>query len=450
MKKKEVELEPTEFRQRVLLRDPKHNDRSLSFCPVQTSPTLELAREHAALLALLHVNTDLPLERKLPDEFRDVWLQSKAAASSGTNAKRKDGKAASMASRPHSSTEGAANGGANGGSGGGSSSSSSNSSSSGRSGVKDGQVATKGTARGPSNATGVLSLSSDRQFASRAEARAASEKRTAESNEHRRKREALERANQDAPVFMSAAMRHLLESALGLQTVTPSSSERGCGDGTSDIMLHLVAGSAERAAAEEAVRAGFSEEAAVHAVRSIGSQIDGDETDGATEGLCERVLEWLCLHCREEDLPEGFSAVGKMLDVSFSVSSSEPKLSKAQQKMQKQQQQQQEKHQKVSILAKTPAPKDAAAQNTVVTSPYGFKAIDLNGICAAIECAVAPPSTARTSIAWPLNGTDAACLLVMCHRLDQLTQEGAVAQEQVTTATHDEVTESIANEVVAL
>ena len=49
MKKKEVELEPTEFRQRVLLRDPKHNDRSLSFCPVQSSPTLELAREHAAL-----------------------------------------------------------------------------------------------------------------------------------------------------------------------------------------------------------------------------------------------------------------------------------------------------------------------------------------------------------------------------------------------------------------
>jgi hypothetical protein len=47
--------EETEWRERVVLGDPKHPDRSLAFCPSEPSPTRELAREHAALLALLQV-----------------------------------------------------------------------------------------------------------------------------------------------------------------------------------------------------------------------------------------------------------------------------------------------------------------------------------------------------------------------------------------------------------
>jgi hypothetical protein len=46
---------PTEWRQRVVLHDAKHADRTMAFCPAETSPTEELAREHAALLALLQV-----------------------------------------------------------------------------------------------------------------------------------------------------------------------------------------------------------------------------------------------------------------------------------------------------------------------------------------------------------------------------------------------------------
>jgi hypothetical protein len=49
------EQAPTEWRQRVVLADAKYADRSLSFCPSEASPTEELAREHAALLALLQV-----------------------------------------------------------------------------------------------------------------------------------------------------------------------------------------------------------------------------------------------------------------------------------------------------------------------------------------------------------------------------------------------------------
>jgi len=59
------EVAPKEWRKRVVLEDAKHADRSLSFCPAQASPTEELAREHAALLALLQAsgtssNSDTP------------------------------------------------------------------------------------------------------------------------------------------------------------------------------------------------------------------------------------------------------------------------------------------------------------------------------------------------------------------------------------------------------
>jgi len=78
-----AQVERTDWRQRVHLNDPQRDDRSLSFCPAQVSPTEPLARELAALLALLVVCGDLPLERKPPNEFRDVWLASQATSVAG-------------------------------------------------------------------------------------------------------------------------------------------------------------------------------------------------------------------------------------------------------------------------------------------------------------------------------------------------------------------------------
>ena len=61
-----------------------------------------------------------------------------------------------------------------------------------------------------------MALTSDRKFASVSESRAAAVERQAVVALKRKRREGLARANPDANVFMSAAMRRRLETALGL------------------------------------------------------------------------------------------------------------------------------------------------------------------------------------------------------------------------------------------
>lgn len=193
--------EETEFRQRVILPDPKHDDRSLSFSPAQSSPTLELAREHAALLALLHVQGSLPLERKLPDEFRDVWVQSKAQREQqqqqqpAEKGKKKGaggaGAAKDSSAKPPQSQSAAP--------------------------AADSTFRDPSTTAGSKKKSSVVTLTSDRKFASKAEARQAAAQRQAENAGRKRRREALERANADPPVFMSERMRRLIEDAIGLK-----------------------------------------------------------------------------------------------------------------------------------------------------------------------------------------------------------------------------------------
>lgn len=54
----------------VLVRDAKKADKDLTFTPVQSFDTVAAAKEHAALLALWHLQPTIPLERKLPEPYR--------------------------------------------------------------------------------------------------------------------------------------------------------------------------------------------------------------------------------------------------------------------------------------------------------------------------------------------------------------------------------------------
>lgn len=49
----------------MLLPDPKSSDKSLRFVPCVGSEDEQIAKENAALLALLHLMPSLPLERKV-------------------------------------------------------------------------------------------------------------------------------------------------------------------------------------------------------------------------------------------------------------------------------------------------------------------------------------------------------------------------------------------------
>lgn len=58
------------FRFRIVLPDRKNNAKDMAFCPTESFHTAAQGREHAALLALLKLQEDQPLERKLPEPYK--------------------------------------------------------------------------------------------------------------------------------------------------------------------------------------------------------------------------------------------------------------------------------------------------------------------------------------------------------------------------------------------
>lgn len=69
---------PGQSRYCVLVRDSKKADKDLTFTPAQSFDTDPAAKEHAALLALFHLQPTIPLERKLPEPYRCGFLQSQS------------------------------------------------------------------------------------------------------------------------------------------------------------------------------------------------------------------------------------------------------------------------------------------------------------------------------------------------------------------------------------
>lgn len=67
---------PGRHKFRVILQDPKRpgTDKDLIFLPDMDSDSASDAKQCAALLSLAHVCKTLPLERKLPDIYKDMWL----------------------------------------------------------------------------------------------------------------------------------------------------------------------------------------------------------------------------------------------------------------------------------------------------------------------------------------------------------------------------------------
>nr|CCA19937.1 ATPdependent RNA helicase putative [Albugo laibachii Nc14] len=64
----------SKFRMRCVLYDGKNPALNLSFCSEQEYNTQDEAKHASALLGLFYLQPGLPLERKLPDPFRALWL----------------------------------------------------------------------------------------------------------------------------------------------------------------------------------------------------------------------------------------------------------------------------------------------------------------------------------------------------------------------------------------
>ncbi|KAJ8600164.1 hypothetical protein CTAYLR_001927 [Chrysophaeum taylorii] len=209
------------IRARVVLADKKRKDKDLAFCPNEAFESEAIAKEAAALLALHHVQGDLPLERKLPEPFKTMWTDKR--------------------------------------------------------------------------------LTATRAFASRAEREQHARAQTAKRNAATARREAYERANPDAKVYMARRVREDLRALLSVETR---------GDDYDDDEADEIDDLGEeedRHAASHVVALGFSPVRALAALRATSST--------APRERVEAMLSWLCLHTPEEELPDGFDPDGANLDV---------------------------------------------------------------------------------------------------------------------------------------
>lgn len=82
-----VESSNNSYRMSVSIVDPKNSRNNLLFLPNEGCNSERMSKDYAALLALHHFQSNLPLERKLPEPYSTTWLhmistQSKSQSSS--------------------------------------------------------------------------------------------------------------------------------------------------------------------------------------------------------------------------------------------------------------------------------------------------------------------------------------------------------------------------------
>lgn len=194
---------PGRHKFRVILQDPKRpgTDKDLIFVPDMDSDSASDAKQCAALLSLAHVCKTLPLERKLPDIYKDMWLSLVSGKPATTRApKPPPGAAAAAAASakppavPKASAAAAFSAGWDDGS----------------SGDEEASVASKPLSKAASMAS--RQLGAVHKHASVAEAKQA---RASKQQEHAKRRNAREaKLNQLPSLMLSTVARETVEAAL--------------------------------------------------------------------------------------------------------------------------------------------------------------------------------------------------------------------------------------------
>ncbi|CAM9202678.1 unnamed protein product, partial [Chrysoparadoxa australica] len=297
------------FTFRVVLPDPKNSAKDLCYIPTQSFDTIVAAKEHAALLALMSLQSTLPLERKLPEPYRTTWLESHVAAKAAEKStsqpgrsKGKKGKATQAAESPApapttapAATSAYAAVAATAGEG------------------KEGEEQEEPAP--PARILRPVVLTSERSFASAYEERKASVEAQQIELKARRHKEKEERAADDEQVLMSAAMREVLLASLGLEQ-----SEGLCPGSDALSLADLDLSERDATACAKVKEMGFQEGHAIAALVALeeGGRVTTTDPPDA-QGLTDTLLEWLCLHLAEEALPVGFDPRGRNLDVTVGI-----------------------------------------------------------------------------------------------------------------------------------
>ncbi|CAM9510077.1 unnamed protein product, partial [Heterosigma akashiwo] len=278
-------------RQRVVVPDGKNKAKDLSFATEQCFDSIAQAKEHSALLALHHLQPTLPLERKLPDPYKDIWLETAAAAKAAQRSTLGGLQVAEIKPDPPSGMDGIW-------------------------GEPPGSESAEVFSPLAKPAPKKFALSSDRRFASQQEAAAARQASREKQNKFKARREAQERANSYPQVDMTRRMRTVLEAALGLGLGDGAAS----GDITMDPEVALAAmgpGGVEMVA--QVTGQGFGLDQALRAWLGAADGEGEGEGPAAAAGAA-KMIEWLCLHLPEAELPAGFDPQSGALDVVLATS----------------------------------------------------------------------------------------------------------------------------------
>jgi ATP-dependent RNA helicase DHX57 len=269
---------PGHSRVRAVLQDPKKpgSDKDLIFMATQSFPTSTEAKHSVALLALGRLCPTHPLERKLPAPYDALWTAmiasaagtSKASDTKGGSAPKKTKQAKALPSAPAAATP--------------------------ASSFAASWEAEAMPAIPPVGAKeeSVPVLTMLNRYESAAAKKRVMADRDQQRRERQNKREARKVLDPNKPprVLMSETMRTEIEAFLKRQLASSSS---GGGDGvsaeeTEECLAHLE-------------RLGFARNRIEQAIAQVRAPSD----------LQMQVLDWLCLHLPEDELPKAFDPRSK-------------------------------------------------------------------------------------------------------------------------------------------
>ena len=275
---KELSDDPKKFKSRCIVPDGKDPEKDLILIPKQAVGNQEQAQEEAALLALLQLTPNLPHERKLPEPYRTTWMTAVQAQKSTQQQQPKSGKSNDKSSSNSSATSGGGN-----------------------------QKAT-------ANTNLVLGTS----HISSAERRKEQEQRKRERNARIRRHEAVRMANRNHPVFLSAKLRQQIQRLLQGKDFQVNPADDDDEDENSPEWSQFSS-DRQQYVEERLHHEGFTKKQARKAFEQLSSKVlgknDAENEEDKWEECYEECLQWLCVHLREDQLPEGFDPRGQTLEV---------------------------------------------------------------------------------------------------------------------------------------
>lgn len=315
--------EPGLFCFQIIIPDRKNSAKDLSFLPTVSFSTMAQAKEHAALLALVKLQEDQPLERKLPEPYKTTWLQSVAEAKGEGQRPLARWEKAKKAREDKAALEEQAKIAA----------AQAKAASLGQLHAGDAEaeeeLKKKSEAiRKAKEKPAAVVLKAHNEFMSKFDEKKSKEEKERKVKDAQRKKEAWARSNSDMKVMMNARLRRLLEEALGLTEERERHREGGAEHhGLTLDELDVC----ERAVLARIQGMGFPADDVLRAMAACPGEKTSEEDNLATKTTpipaptftsstvvsrrADTLLEWLCLHLAEHELPDGFDPRGKMLDV---------------------------------------------------------------------------------------------------------------------------------------